>query len=439
MPRTIISPVGLSVLRGLEKEEISLTPDRGVTQLTTHLLNSLGEKLNHLSAEIATLKALKACSKDKVVFLATDTDDSEYAAKVNAKIAEYLFEVETVDERINSLVLDDAQKFKTKGLPSLIGRLDNHVEKAREQGNEPLLNISGGVKPVIPYIALYGMLRRVSINYIFEKTRELVTLPPLPIDFNWTDLGAFERVFYKIDQEAAIEWSYLKNLLGDSFARLEGLFEDQGGGQVTLSAFGFMVLDDFKRVHDIPVMLSPSARKKLNSLDETQRRLIEFSLDRVRSPLWRAHKIHKFHGTDLEVYKPGNTGHRLAGWVGGKRVYVAEIYTAHKEYECDLPKHKKADYDPKSFKEYWPTVEVELLEEEKVGDEMIALAIREKKRAKSERDEALKIAEEVEQQLNKARAETDTLRKSIVELKAEKQKMSTWSIWRRLRWALFSK
>lgn len=445
MSRTIILPAGISVLGGLERLQVRLNPGYEAAQLTADLVNSLKD-VDYLSAELATLKELKASSKDQAVFLATDTDDGERAARVNAIIAKHRFQVEADIKRIEGLVLDDAKKFKEKGVRQLFWGLDYFVGQAMQQGRDPILSVSGGIKSVAPYIALYGMLRRVPVTYIFEVTRDLITLPPLPIDFDWGDLRAAEPALNEINKKGEILRSRLEQLLGGKLLRLEGLFEDAGNDQVTLSAFGFMVLEDLSRASQTPVMLSSSVQRKLKEANDIERSLIELLLDRVRSPLWRAQKCHAFSGTDLEVYKPGSTSHRLAVWgIEGETVYVAEIYTSHDEYERDLPSRRLANYDKKAFTPYYPNpppVPEEKLEES--GDEMIAIAISEKERAEraraqaeTDRDEALKMAAQMERTLLESSQKTDDLRKRVAELEAKQRERDSWGLWQRIRWALF--
>jgi len=79
--RTIILPAGISVLGGLKELKVELTPGHETAQLTGELLQSLSQAVDTLSAELSMLKALNASSDDEAVFLATDTDDGERAAK----------------------------------------------------------------------------------------------------------------------------------------------------------------------------------------------------------------------------------------------------------------------------------------------------------------------------------------------------------------------
>lgn len=163
MGRMIISPIGLSIFQGkhgLRRLGVRLTPGHEAEQVRS-LLGSLGSDADSLSAELATLKALKANSQDKAVFLATDTDVSYRAASVNAAVAEHRFGVWAVAERIPSLGLEDAARFRREGIPNLVQKMDQYVALARGDGRSPLLNVSGGIKPVVPYVALYGMLQAV--------------------------------------------------------------------------------------------------------------------------------------------------------------------------------------------------------------------------------------------------------------------------------------
>ena len=454
MARTIILPTGISIKRKLQPHGVTIDSPAMV-----QTLRAQGVEMEALSAELATLRALGACQDDEVIFLATDTDDAEEAAKANARIAESVFGVGTAAKRITDLVLDAAERFKRKGIPALVAELERHVSRAVEHGREPWLSVSGGIKSVVPYVAIYGMLRRVPVTYIFEMTEDLVTLPPLPIDFDWAGLRAAERVLDRIEQDVAVRRDDLRQLLGENFPRMEGLFEEYEGG-MTLSAFGHLLLAHLKRAREMPVILSPSAKRKLDESSGTQRQLIELILDRVRNPLWRAQKLHAFQGTDLDVYKPGSTAHRLAGWVErvpigggqvGETVYVAEIYTRHDEYERDLPNRRRRDYSIRDFTPHDPSA-LDVGTEEESGDELIALVFREKVKAEADRDEALSLATRMEEERNesreraessrrdteKYRQEADGLRTHLAAVETRQREMGSWNVWRRLWWALFS-
>lgn len=450
MARTILSPVGLSIFQGkqgLNRFGIKLTPGHELQQ-ARDIIRGLGAQADALSAELATLKRMGAGAADTVVFLATDTDAGEQAAWVNAALAEDRFSVDATVERIAGLVLDDVTRFRTVGVHRLIQTMDAHVERGLEAGGRPMLSVSGGIKPVVPYVAVYGMLRGLPITYIFEVTEELITLPPLPIAFDWAALALAEPVLAEIERDTAIHRKRLDLCLGSELPRLQGLFEEFDD-QVSVSALGQMVLDLRRRSIDQPVMLSGSAHVTLGRLHGTERKTVEGMLDRVRNPLVRAHKIHPVHGTDLDVYKPGNTSARMAYWVEGDRVYVAEIYAAHDDYVRDLPGRLKKAYAGDEFVPHWPE-SVLSSTDNPLGDETVTVALREQERAERERDEArvaegraeadrdqaLALAAEFEQQARELRQKAQQVEERLDGLKRSLGEVTSWGLWQRVRWAL---
>ena len=438
MARLVVMPVGLSILRNLKTSVgVELTLGQEAVQLRP-LLNGPSQNLHRLSAELSVLTKVKVSPQDKVAFLATDTDAGECAANANAVVAQHLFHVEAEVERIKGLVLDNAEIFVKKGLRNFFHALDRLVGWAWDAGYEPLMEVAGGIKPVIPYTAIYGMLRQIPLVYVFERTQALITLPPLPLDFDWPALERALRALREIEDRIAIPRHELKHLLGEDFPRLAGLFEEMEG-KMTLSAFGHMLLEALARSQETPVMLSPNAAKKLEQLSGLARQQVEILLDRVRNPIWRSAKWHPFSGTDLDVWKPGAVSLRLAGWVQGELVHVAEIYTEHDHYERDLPSRSRSQYESQRFLPYVPEpvrIEREALEEAK-GDDLLALAIQRRKEAEQDKEQALQLASQYEREMNHWKDLHRQLERQLHELRRREAERSSWGLWRRLRWAIF--
>jgi hypothetical protein len=145
----------------------------------------------------------------------------------------------------------------------------------------------------------------------------------------------------------------------DFFRRIPGLpfheraiYEpllDEENGRVMLSAFGLLLHEALQRDRG-NVFLSPSAAKTFEDATGDARDQLAFMLDRVGDPLMRRAKRHAFHGTDLEVYKPGNTAQRMAYFMRGDDVHVCELYPTHDEgYEKMLATKRAADYETARF------------------------------------------------------------------------------------------
>lgn len=149
----------------------------------------------------------------------------------------------------------------------------------------------------------------------------------------------------------------------------------------------------------------------------------------------------------------------MAGWVerlpagGGEvaeTVYVAEVYADHDEYERDLPGRRRRDYNARNFTPYTPSAPDPGAEEEG-AHALIACALRDKVRAEADRDEALSLATRMEQERNEGREkaeghrreaerhrqEADELTARLAVLETKQREMDSWSVWRRLWWALF--
>ena len=439
--RTIIFSTGTSILGGLKKQGIELPEGNELSVLTRQQVEAWGKATDRLATELSTLAELKATAQDKAVFLTTDTDNGKYAGKLLAHLAELRFGMPAQVDPIDGLGFDNPDTFRRKGLITLVEKLDGHVEQARQAGRTAVLGIGGGIKPMITYSVAYGMLRQVPITYVFEFIDRLITLPRLPLNFDWEALRAASRALAEVREQGVVTQAHLRNLLGNYYTAVEGLFEVESEDAVTLSPFGLMVLSDLEQSEQTNILLSPRAGAAFAKASGLVREQFGFLLARLRNPLWRSMKYHPFPGTDLDVWKPGNTSQRMAGWVELHAIYVAELYPTHDEYVRDLPAQKRKDYDPDQFMPWQPAKPVDpLTSEEAAGD---ALMIRSAQLEK-EREEALEMAARWESALQDSRQENGDMRgklaaaqSEIQQLEAKHQTMRSWSLMQRLRWALF--
>ena len=414
--QTVIFATGTSVLAGLATR-VQLRPGNEAAQLTRDLVGTLGAST---SAEAATLDALRVGPGDRVVFCATDSPNGLQAARVNEIVALQMFQCDAVVQTVAGLRLDNADAFRREGLPALVSLIDREVDAAKIAGSDVVVSAGTGIKPLVPYLAIYSMLRGVTLCYLFEDPPVLVRLPRLPLAFNVEALRAAMPVLVEIDDQTVVSIHRVRAALGDDLPVLEGLFEEVDENQVTLSPFGHLVLSSIRTAASADVYLSPSAAAALNAADGIARAQFEMMLERCRNPLWRDEKRHAFSGTDLEVYKPGSTAQRMAAWVGsGNVIYVAELYSDHNAYERHLPGRRRKDYASPSFVRWHPPVVDGLAPEESEGDLLIRLVERERANAtrmveesKRQVDEAITMAATVESTL---RAQLSTVERALAE------------------------
>lgn len=152
----------------------------------------ISRNLNDSCAEIASLyKIIKHLLEDniKIRLLATDTVPSRLAAEL---IMEQTIPHPVTGEEIPvdfypnrdvipGLRVDDAKVFQKDGLHNFIRRFIG----LNKQYGPLILNITGGYKGLIPYLTLIGQIHKVPVMYKFEDSDALITIPQLPINFDW--------------------------------------------------------------------------------------------------------------------------------------------------------------------------------------------------------------------------------------------------------------
>jgi hypothetical protein len=187
--------------------------------------------------------------------------------------------------------------------------------------------------------------------YIFERSNALITLPPAPLDYDYELIARARPALEKLEAESGMPE-------GAFYALIPGLdhaerwryapFLEHDGDEVMPSALGFMALGALNATPE-PVYLSRSATKALNDATGVTREQFIHMLGRIGERAWRQAKRHSFTGTDLGVFKPGNTAERCAAILRDDAVYVCELYGDHQTYEVDLPKRQRKDYDLTTF------------------------------------------------------------------------------------------
>lgn len=228
--RTIVATVGTSLLSkaGAGKGEKGPSDDE--------LLGRLRQDPIGASAESHTLTRIGLESQDELVFLHTQTPESERCARL---LGEYYrregYRVET--RQIDGLNYGEKQ-FATRGLRSLARMLASAVQDARKKKREPLFCATGGFKPETALAAICGQLLGVEVWYVYETFQEPVKFPPLPIGWDMRlaatpGLREFIEWIQREVRKASEAESWLKQL----GAEVRPLVEEEEG-LLTLSPLG---------------------------------------------------------------------------------------------------------------------------------------------------------------------------------------------------------
>ena len=142
------------------------------------------DKANAASAEITSIEKIKKeCGDDLDVYLlASDTALSYICSLAIKKSYNDVNGIKIKEiSVISGLRVNSKNKFVKEGLPSLISRIDNI---ANGYFSNVIFNITGGYKGVVPYLTIMALINQSEIKYIYEDSKELITIPILPIIIN---------------------------------------------------------------------------------------------------------------------------------------------------------------------------------------------------------------------------------------------------------------
>ncbi|NBD33781.1 MAG: CRISPR-associated protein [Cyanobacteria bacterium] len=341
MSKTIICSVGTSAAKKLGiplnkleswvKEENTIESAAKAMFQTFRSFEPSDENLaQHLSAEIHSLVRIGLASSDRVLLLTSETDEGYCCGlAVEEYLKHYWSGMEVKTERISGLQVFDADTFRNQGVVEFVKKVTQEIEN---YGNV-ILNPTGGYKALVPYSVLLGMLKNVKCNYIFERSTSLLELPPLPVEFKRSQFEAYKEIFETIDRDSSIsqqEWE--SRVPYEDRSLLEPLIEQSGEG-ITLSAIGFLFLEEMRKPSTLVPFLS---RKAIDDCFDNvaildNRNPFQFLEQVTKSPetleLKEAHNM----GQGLRWLKPGRTTDRYLVSVEGWRLLVWRVIREDQE------------------------------------------------------------------------------------------------------------
>ncbi len=280
--RAILTTVGTSLLNNARRA--SGKQELNETELIHYLR---GEKPAKASAETNSLSHLIE-KGDRIVLIHSQTEEGRQCAQILAKFYRSEgYQVETVE--IAHLNYTESQ-FKVRGLRSLVIALADQIRIHRNRGYEVIINATGGFKAEAAYATLVGLLMDAKVYYIYEAFQEIVEMPPIPLDWDYSLFSEHEDLFvwlegdYRDKREAAPRTKELP-------PRARMLIEEEEG-MVTLSAVGAALLEAYRefkaKMQGVPTLLSSRARQTYRDADPTTRALYDSMLERLSRGLWRS-------------------------------------------------------------------------------------------------------------------------------------------------------
>ena len=335
MVKTVICSVGISAARKIPgvrprdltnwvKQQPSVKDAAETIFLTFRDIRPEGESLkNELSAEIHSLVRIGITDRDRVILLASSTEDGYCCAiAVEKYLHHYWTNLDVQIKQVTGLQVLDAELFRTTGVVEFVRHI---IAEINNYGaSNIILNPTGGYKALVPYTVLVGMLKGVKCDYIFEQSTKFLELPPLPVEFSRSQFEAHRGLFKKIERETAItqaEWE--KNVSYDERERFKSLVECLDR-QITLSAIGILFLDEIRSPSVLVPFLSQKAIKdcfdNIGQLDDCDP--FRFLSRVAASKDTFEQKEHINVGNGLRWLKPGRTTDRYLVSIEGWRLLV---------------------------------------------------------------------------------------------------------------------
>ena len=359
--RRIIVTVGTSVVAG----HPPLKSAEDVPHRVRERLNELTQKhpegdhaLEILSAETNSLLKFGITHSDEIDLVCTDTPFGDACGRALAGLIEKRVGAKPNVVTIKGLQVDDAHIFRTQGIQNLFKWLDDTLGSQRfSRDKSVVLNVTGGFKSVVPYVTLYGILRRFPVIYLFERSKELITLPPFPLYYDEGLVNRAQKALAALQDEGVMSREKLYGLIRDfnkgEEMLFESFFEADSDNQMTLSAFGQLLLEDAD-LDALPVELSAEAEATYQNASGSRRDFLDTLLYHLKQPGWLDTHFHQFNGTDLDVVKPGRTPARAAGFRKGKTFRVCLLFPDHDVYERELGGRSRSEFEGVSFSPWVP-------------------------------------------------------------------------------------
>jgi putative CRISPR-associated protein (TIGR02619 family) len=290
--KLVLTPVGASILDPYrlsesEKEQWNkldknnlINLQKGSVKDQKELEEQLVKKLKSLdintedglrqtSPEIKSLTKIRISNDDKVILYASETPKGIVTARVIGEFIKQVwkcpFKAENI-EVVSGLQVEDAGKFRSLGVVRYVESVVNKINDPNNlYGREIILNATAGFKSLVPYTTLIGLLFKIPVKYIFETSSELLSLPPIPVNFDLEFFVKIKFILDEIEQESKISEEKLRREIEpELFEPLLPLLEFTAG-EYTLSSLGVIVYERYKS----PPALSKSKRHP-NDKDHTR-------------------------------------------------------------------------------------------------------------------------------------------------------------------------
>lgn len=337
--QTIICTVGTSLL-GNASREIKSEITREVLQ---GFISRVGEE--RASAETNSLKRILK-DGDEVVFLYSETEDGALCAETLAAYYQRNRKINARTRQVRGLSYAH-RSFALRGLKQLVDDIIDEIRRARREGREPTVNATGGFKAEIAYATLVGLLFKVPVHYIHEKFQDIIEMPAVPVDWDYTLIAEHEDFFNWLQKELRRTEKVENRLKGLPAALRQFLVEEDG--YVMLSPAGEVYFQAYRDVKEAarPILLSEKARRYYEALSGEKKEAFDRVLNKLGLDQLRAAQSESKNKTDCLVFRQGDCKERVFYYEKEGQIFVCELACHGENYEhlLDNKRVYRDEYD----------------------------------------------------------------------------------------------
>lgn len=257
---------------------------------------------NNKDNSCAEIKTLNKLPKDNTNyhFLTTYTIDGFFVGEILCEYFER--DKDKFLHRIEGLQVENAKDFKDKGVNNLIAK----IKEIKKDNNEVILNISGGYKAIIPILTIIGQIENIPLKYIYEDSDELIEIPELNIDFDFTFIeehyNAFELLKKKeLNLPTYDEFSKIvnENNLLDKWINKEKIievFDFENEKKVKFSYIGKLIFEKYEELFNKKLLKRQNLISKL-----VEMYIFEYYVYKKQSDVLAGKKLGE-QNYDVDVY-----------------------------------------------------------------------------------------------------------------------------------------
>ncbi|OFI07056.1 CRISPR-associated protein [Clostridium acetireducens DSM 10703] len=357
--KTIIATVGTSIFSNQTRKEYNedyinfkniynegnFKEEADFSLIKSYVLSKIknAKGFKKMSAEIKSLSKIGITKNDSIYLLSTDTNNGLLASEILKEFFQDKFNCKVYIERIEGLQVNNAKLFEKVAVKKLLEIIVEIVNN-NNYSKEIIFNPTGGFKGVVPYITLAGMIYKKKITYIFENTEGLITLPPIPVEFDFNPIEDHEDKFnYLYNNQIVSKKEFFKGIEFDKRDTYYQFIESDEDNYVTFSAIGELLYNKYLSTKNKPYILIYEKvfndLKKLN--DSNKISCIKNLFKKLLDPNLRKNNLHDKPEdtiTDLQIFKESNTSPRAFYYMENDIVKVCLVELDHDKYELKLKK-----------------------------------------------------------------------------------------------------